>query len=133
MSNLQRLVLHLSAGLVALSGILYALALYFTEGLAALQPWIRTLHIVAAPVLVFALGWIASSHMVPKLWNAMGLERYSGFAVGWIAIPMVLSGYLLQVSGGGFRSAMEMTHWTSAALFVIGYLVHALARNRQQF
>lgn len=138
MTKFQLLVLHLSTAIVTITGIVFALMKYFLSSddpfavaNHPLQPWMLALHVVFAPVLVFALGWITSSHIVPKLWNAVGGKRYTGLGAAWIAIPMVLSGYLIQVATGeGFRSAMELAHWVSAGVFAIGYVAHLAVKTR---
>lgn len=45
-------------------------------------------------------------------------------------VPMVLSGYLLQVStADAMRKGAAVSHWATSAIFVLGYAVH-LGRRR---
>jgi hypothetical protein len=139
MTRLQIVILHLSTALLTLTGVVFAWMKYgmttddpFAVANHPLQPWMLTVHVVVAPVLVFALGWITSSHIIPKLWNAAGGKRSTGLATTWIAAPMVLTGYLLQVSSAEtLRQVMTWSHWVAAGLFVIGYLAHLLVRKLQ--
>lgn len=138
MTRLQLIVLHLSSAILTITGIAYAVMKYFVKtddpfavANHPLEPWMLSAHVAVAPVLVFAFGWITSSHIVPKLWNTMGFKRYSGIALIWIMAAMIATGYLLQISSADLlRRMMTWGHWISAGVFVAGYLAHAFVKPR---
>ena len=73
MSRLQLLWLHVSIGITAVTGIVFAVMKYFlrSEDEFAvvnhpLQPWMLSTHVVVAPLALFVLGWTFSNHMLPK-------------------------------------------------------------------
>jgi hypothetical protein len=137
MTRWQLIILHVSTALLTLTGIVFALMKYamtsddpFAVANHPLQPYMLAAHVVIAPVLVFALGWITSSHIVPKLLNTTGAKRPTGLVSVWIALPMVATGYLLQVSSGEeLRLAMSIGHWISAGVFFLGYLAHLIVKK----
>lgn len=139
MSNLQRLWLHLSVALTAITGIVFAVMKYFMksadEFAVANHPWqphLLAAHVVIAPVLVFVLGWTFSNHMLPKLRFGDATRRKSGIASLSLIAPMTLSAYLLQIATNEtLRSAMAIAHWVTSGLFVIGYVIHVLHQTSQ--
>ena len=139
MSRLQLAWLHLSVGLTALTGIVFAAMKYLLESRDEfavvnhpLQPHLLSAHVVIAPVALFILGWTFSNHMLPKHRFGDDTGRRSGTSAMWLIVPMTLSGYLLQVSvDETLRQAMAVAHWVSSGLFVIVYVVHLLKRTDQ--
>lgn len=134
MSRPQAAYLHVCTGLVAASGAVFAWMKYAMQGSDEfavvnhpLQPWMLAAHVVAAPLLVFGFGWIASVHIWPGFRQKRGPNRWSGIVVMAMIVPMALSGYLLQVmSLDGLRKVAAVTHWITSAIFVLGYAVHLL-------
>lgn len=146
MSRAQRLLLSIATLVVALTGILYAAFKYLGEDLARrfpslfpaadeafsaihhpLEPWSLDLHLLAAPALVFAFGWIFKDHILAKLAMVGGPVRRSGIVGLALFVPMVLSGYLLQVvTREGFHVPLVVLHLGSGALFAVTYLVHVV-------
>lgn len=95
------------------------------------QPVMLTLHVLLAPLLVFAFGWTFSNHMWPAFVNKAP-NRISGFWAMVLIVPMVLSGYFMQVTtGDALRHAYAVAHWMSTGLFVILYVVHLIPRGAQ--
>jgi hypothetical protein len=141
MSRLQLIVLHVATVIVTLTGIVYAAMKYFVKtddpfavANHPLEPYMLAAHVAIAPVLVFAFGWITSSHIVPKLWNTMGGKRYTGLGAAWIAAPMIITGYLLQISSAEtLRQVMTIGHWISGGAFVLGYAAHLVVKNRSMY
>lgn len=134
MSRVQLLWLHLSLGLTALTGIVFAVMRYFLkspdEFAVANHPWqphMLAAHVVLAPLALFILGWSFSNHMLPKARFGDATNRASGLASMWLILPMTVSAYLLQVStADALRQAMAITHWVTSGLFVVGYVVHLI-------
>ena len=134
MSRLQLAWLHLSVGITAITGIVFAVMKYFLRSADEfavvnhpLQPHMLSAHVVVAPLALFILGWTFSNHMLPKTRFGDGTGRKTGASAMWLIVPMALSGYLLQVSvDEGLRQAMAVAHWISSGLFAVAYLVHLL-------
>src|SRR5262249_18552710 len=79
---LERSLVHASTLAVAATGLAYAAFKHlmvnddpFSAVNHPLQPWALKLHVLAAPVLVFAVGMIFKDHVVAKYRN--GVTRAS--------------------------------------------------------
>ncbi len=127
---------HLCVALTALTGTVFAVMKYamkpadeFSVINHPLQPSMLAAHIIVAPFLVFALGWLFGNHIWPRFLEG---KRGSGTWSMAAIIPMALSGYLLQVaSADATRTVMARLHWIASALFVIAYATHIVtARAR---
>ena len=93
------------------------------------QPHFLALHVLAAPLLVFSLGLIGREHI---LWQIIEPRRHrsrvSGIATIVLGLPMVASGYLLQVvTDPTPRGLLVWVHIVSGALFATLFLAHLLA------
>jgi hypothetical protein len=134
MSPLERWSLHLAALATAGTGLLDGLLRWFGARQGEFgpepHPWLGTaqhLHILVAPALVFCLGLIVRGHLSAKLKTGAQEGRRTGLGVGLLILPMVLSGYLVQVATAEvWRVAFAWAHGTSSLLFLAGYLGHAL-------
>jgi hypothetical protein len=132
MSRTQQIWLHVSVAMTALTGTLFAVMKYFMKSddefavvNHPLQPHMLAAHVVAAPVLLFILGWTFSNHMLPKLRFGDGRKRGTGLTMLYLIAPMTLSAYLLQIATNDtLRQTMAAAHWVTSAVFVIGYVVH---------
>lgn len=139
MNRSQVLWLHVSIGLTAITGIVFAVMKYlmtsadeFAVVNHPLQPYMLSSHVVIAPLALFILGWTFSNHMLPKKRFGDGTGRRTGTSAMWLIVPMALSGYLLQVSvDERLRQAMAIAHWISSGLFAIAYVLHLLKRTNQ--
>jgi len=89
------------------------------------QPQVQHLHILAAPLLVFASGLIWRRHVWTG-WRRGGPERQrSGVSLALTLIPMVVSGYLIQTAvEDRWRQAWVLVHLAASGLWLAGYLVH---------
>ena len=135
MKRWEAWVSHIGWGLVALSGIAYGVLKYFLANpdpdsrLAhPWQPAVLAAHVLAAPVAVFALGLLFRRHALVRLSSGEPERRPTGVGMTLLAIPLALSGYVLQTLTGD--SARRWTGWTHAALglvFAAGYALHPLA------
>ena len=90
------------------------------------QPRVLASHVLLVPLLVFALGLIAQDHILAHfLDDRAHRSRRSGIGAVVLALPMVGSGYLLQVlTGPGPRRVLALIHAASGAAFAILYVVH---------
>ncbi|HVS03845.1 MAG TPA: hypothetical protein VMT16_13850 [Thermoanaerobaculia bacterium] len=130
---------HASLLLVGITGLIYAWMRYLlapTDPYAVvnhpLQPAMQHLHVLTAPLLVFAVGLIWRAHVWSHWRKGVGSRRRSGLLLLANLAPMVLSGYLIQTTvSEGWRVAWVVVHCTTAALFLVGYGGHLLARLSQ--
>ena len=137
MSRAQVVYLQLCVLITALTGIVFAVMKYamksgdpFAVVNHPLQPYMLSAHVVIAPFLVFAFGWVFTNHIWPGFTSGIARKRKSGIWSMGAIVPMVLSGYLLQVStADATRQAMAIAHWISSALFVAAYVIHLLTKK----
>ena len=133
MSRGQAVFLHLANLAVAGTGLVYAWMRYLVapaDGWAVVnhpwQPLVQHLHVLAAPLLVFAIGLIWSVHVLGKLQNGHRV-RASGLGLMALFLPMVASGYLLQVAvDPGWRQTWIWIHVASSLLWVAAFAFHKL-------
>ncbi len=142
MSRAQILLLQLSVVVMTLTGVVFALMKYWmkywmkpADEFAVinhpLQPWMLAAHVVLAPMAVFAIGWAFGPHIWPGIQKRNAPKRASGLWTVLAIAPMILSGYLLQVTTGDtVRHAMAIAHWISSGLFVAAYLAHYVTPKR---
>lgn len=138
MSRGQILLLQLSVALMTVTGVVFAWMKYWMKPADEfavinhpLQPWMLAAHVVLAPLAVFAIGWAFAPHIWPGIQKRTAPKRRSGLWTVLAIAPMILSGYLLQVTTGeAIRHAMAIAHWISSGLFVAAYLVHYVTPKR---
>lgn len=95
------------------------------------QPDLQHLHVLAAPLLVFACGLIWVSHVWQRLRSNEHRKRPTGVAVAVLLIPMVASGYLLQITiDERWREVWTWTHGVSGSLWLAAYAAHQFFRRR---
>jgi len=132
MSLFERTMLWGSSLLVGISGIVYAVMKYLmsTDDPYAvinhpLQPLTLKIHIVTAPLLVFAIGAVFVRHIWEQWRAGYRRGRISGLATLLTFVPMVFSGYLIQsVTHQGWLTAMVVTHLVTGGAFLLGFLAH---------
>ena len=138
MSSFDRYLLYLANALVGGTGLVYAWMIYFLEpeGEFAIvnhpwQPHLQHLHIVLAPLLVFAIGHLWYQHAWLFLKSGVQPGRKSGISLLAMALPMVLSGYLIQVvMDDSWRSAWVIVHLATSALWLLAFLAHLFTHRR---
>lgn len=129
---------HASTLLVAGTGLLYLWARYlatpvdpYAVARSPVQPLFQHLHVLVAPLLVFAVGIIWREHVWGHFRRDMPARRRSGIALLLALAPMVLSGYLLQTTvEDSWRRAWVIVHLATSAIFVLGYGAHAVGALR---
>ena len=114
---------HAAVAAVGVSGIVYGWMKYFLAGRdpdSALgspwQPAVLKLHVLAAPIAVFAIALIFRAHAVVRLRSGGASGRGSGIGLLGAAAPLVFSGYLVQVFVGD--AARKWCGWIHAVLGV---------------
>lgn len=133
MSWAERTLLWLANAAVAGTGLAYAWMRYLLvpadEWAVVNHPWqpaIQHLHVLAAPLLVFAVGLVWSSHVVGKLRNGRR-NRSPGIGLALLFVPMAASGYLLQVAvDPAWRQRWIWIHLATSALWIAFFVVHQL-------
>lgn len=134
MTRVQAWLQHVSNLLVAVTGIVYFVMkhLMTTDDPFAvvnhpLQPLMQHLHVLFAPLLVFATGFVFARHAAPRMKRTGTSNWRSGILLMFGFAPMVASGYLLQISvESDWRTIWLWTHLATSALWVLGYATHAV-------
>ena len=132
MKRWEAWVNHAGWSLTALSGLVYAVLKYFVANPDPdsrlphpWQPAVLAAHVLAAPVAVFALGLVFRRHALTRLSSGEPERRRTGLVMTMLAIPLVFSGYILQILTGD--AGRRWTGWLHAALglvYAIGYAIH---------
>lgn len=134
MSPLERWSLHLSALVTCASGLVYGWLRYYGQrsgefGLEAhpLQGLLQHLHVLGAPLLVFALGMMVRGHVLPRYRSGRTAGRATGVLLAAGLAPMILAGYGIQiVVEPATRLVLAWVHGVSSLLFLAAYGVHVV-------
>ena len=144
MTRFEAWSMHLSGLLVAGTGVVYGWMRYFAvpaDPYAVVnhpsQPLFQHLHILFAPLLVFAAGLIWREHVWKHFRQGVRGRRRSGLSMILTVVPMVVSGYLIQTAvAPGWRTAWVAVHVATSVLWMAAYGGHlaapALARRRRR-
>lgn len=104
MTRTERILVWSSTAAVSVTGCAYAALDLFARPRDPwamvnhpLQPLLLKLHILTAPLLVFAVGLITARHILPRVRKGIRARRRSGLAAVAVLPVLVVSGYLLQV------------------------------------
>jgi len=98
-----------------------------------LEPWLLKIHILVAPVFVFAVGLITIRHVLMHIRARIRRGRLSGLAMVWLMIPMVGSGYLIQVvSTEGWLTGLAIAHIVTGAIFLLAIAAHRVRISSSQ-
>ncbi|MBI1951075.1 MAG: hypothetical protein HYS34_06910 [Acidobacteria bacterium] len=133
MNASERALLNASTWLVALSGGGYFYMKYLMTGddpfsviHHPLQPHALALHVLLAPVLVFALGLVTREHIIGSLLEPRRRRgRVTGIVALSLAVPMIVSGYLMQVlTDPAARRVLSGIHAGGGALYALMFLGH---------
>lgn len=127
--------LHVSNGLVAGTGAVYAWMRYFaepTDPYAVVnhpwQPHLQHAHILVAPLLLFACGVIFKRHVWARVRSGFEPRRPTGLVLALMLAPMVVSGYALQTTGDEtWNRIWVWVHVATSVLWIVGYAVHLLS------
>jgi len=136
-SPLERSLLWIGASGTFVTGAVYAWMKYvltsddpYAVVHHPLQPWMLKLHILFAPVLVFAIGLVFTQH-IWKRWRTGGSAgRRSGLTTLLTALPMVASGYLIQtVTGGPLLTGLIVVHLAAGTVYAVFFFAHHRRMN----
>lgn len=138
MSRFEAWLTHVATLLVGGTGLVYAWMRYALEPADPFavvhHPWepaVQHLHVLTAPLLVFAVGVIWRRHIWKHYRERVPARRRSGLTLLVTAAPMIASGYLLQTAvDDTWRRTWLVVHLAASALWVLGYLGHQLANLR---
>ena len=140
MSRFERWNLWITSLLVILTGGGLAAVKYLMEPTEpwavinhALQPWLLKAHIVVSPLMVFAVGIITLRHIWHHYRSGQSRGRYSGIATAAVTVPMILTGYLIQViTDVGWLKAMAVGHIVLGTVYALGLSAHQVAVQRKK-
>lgn len=134
MTRFQRWFLYVSTFVAASSGLAYFGMKRFLEPVDEwavinhpLEPWALKLHILSAPLMLFAVGLITTNHIWRSLRSSLPTGRRSGLLATATFVPLAAGGYLIQVVTN--PPALEVLSWTHL-LLGLG-CVWALAAHRR--
>ena len=97
-----------------------------------LQPWVLKAHIIVAPALVFGIGLIATDHIWKHYQTKVRRARRTGSTAMWLLLPMILSGYLIQVTTRPtLLAVVTWTHIVAGVLYVAAQAAHQLIISRR--
>lgn len=95
------------------------------------QPFFLKAHILVSPLLLFALGTITVHHVWDHFVSGIRWSRRTAILTAVMVIPMVATGYLIQVfTGRGWVQAMAVSHIVFGAVYGAGLLAHTLIIRR---
>ncbi len=124
MTRFHRWFLYGSTIVTAASGLTYFVMKRFLESSDPwavinhpLEPWALKLHILSAPLMLFATGLITTQHIWRSLKSSLPTGRHSGRAASYAFVPLVLSGYLIQAITSPLT--LEVLAWAHLALGVV--------------
>jgi hypothetical protein len=129
---------HAATLLVGGTGLVYAWMRYlmhpadpFAVVNHPLQPLVQHLHILLAPLLVFAAGMMWHHHAWSYWRRGVERHRRSGGSMILTLVPMVASGYLIQTTvDGDWRRIWVIVHLAASGLWLLGYLAHQVLALR---
>jgi hypothetical protein len=130
----ERWLLWVSGAATTVTGLVYLWMKYLLTGSDPysavnhpLQPLVLKLHILVAPVLVFALGVFTVRHIWPQVVSGHPVARRSGLTTALVAGPMVLTGYLIQaLTDEGWLRVVAWAHITTGIGFAAGVVLHRI-------
>ncbi len=137
MSRTTAWLVHVSVILVGVTGLVYGWMRYFAEPADEFavvnhpwQPDLQAWHILAAPLLVFGCGLLWRAHVWARIANGFKVRRTTGITLAVLLLPMVVSGYLIQVTAEEWwRTLWIWVHGVGSSLWLLVYIVHQLRRR----
>ena len=134
MNAFERLALHLGAWLTGLSGLGYGWLRYFRQVPGEfgpephpLQGLLQHAHVLAAPLLLFALCMMVRGHFAVKLRVPSREGRRTGWGLALLILPMVVAGYGVQVvTEPAWRTGLAWVHGVASLAFLAAYAGHGV-------
>ena len=132
MKRIDYILFYISNALVAVTGLVYGYFRYFhpLEDPFSIvshpwQPHLQHLHILFAPILIFFLGHLFYRHAWLHWKKGEQEGRMSGLVLVLCILPMIFSGYGIQVSVGELSRQVWIWIHGIVSLFWIGvFLFH---------
>ena len=94
------------------------------------QPHFQHLHVLAAPLLVFACGLIWHRHVAGRIDTDGQRRGVSGPGLAVAFVPMIASGYLLQTtSTAGWRQTWLVLHLATSGFWILLVTAHFFRRQ----
>ena len=127
----QRRLLHLATILAGGTGLVLAWMVFLSTPPEAWsvvnhpwQPTVQHLHVLAAPLLVFAVGLVWTGHVVAH-WREGRRRRGSGTVLAVLFSTMAASGFLLQVSvEPRWREVWSLLHTGASVAWLLTLALH---------
>ena len=140
MTRFQRLLFWASTAATTASGLVYFWMKYllvasdpWAVANHPLQPLMLKLHILAAPIMLFAVGLIWTDHIWRHIRSGLPTGRRTGVLSAAVFGPLVLSGYLIQaVTAPGFLAVVTWGHIGLGVACGAGVVLHQLAVRRRR-
>lgn len=124
MTRFQRWLLYASTAVATVSGVVYFVMKRFMTPADPwavinhpLEPWMLKLHILSAPVMLFAVGLITAQHIWRSLKSSLPTGRVTGVTAALVFGPLVVSGYLIQTFSTPLW--LDVLGWTHLALGLV--------------
>ena len=135
MTSFEKWALWLSTAVVGITGIVYGWMKYLmrTDDPYAvihhpLQPLVLKAHVLAAPVLVFAVGAVYTRHVVRNWQAGRPRGRWSGASLVAVLVPMIVSGYLIQtLTSESWLFRIAMLHLAAGTVYLAAFAAHQVA------
>jgi hypothetical protein len=90
-----------------------------------LQPWVLKAHVLAAPLMVFAIGLVAAEHIWRQYKLRIAAGRRSGVLSMWMIAPLIATGYAIQVvTHTGWLEALAWAHLATGVAYLVGLALH---------
>lgn len=139
MNSFEKWSVWITSALTVATGLGYFVLEYLVaspDGYAVVnhpwQPYFLKAHVLVSPLLLFALGTIAVHHVWDHWVSGVRVSRRSAVLTTLAVLPMVLTGYLIQVlTDQGWISAMAVAHIVFGCLYGAGLVVHTWIIRRR--
>jgi hypothetical protein len=125
---------HAATVLVGGTGVVYGWMRYFAEPVDEfavvnhpLEPTTLHLHILFAPLVIFACGLVWRSHVWKRVVSGFSGRRKTGLVLFAVFVPMAVTGYLIQTTTSLLWSNVWIwVHVAASIAWLVGYAVHQL-------
>ncbi len=129
---------HAATAVVGVTGVVYGWMRYFAEPADEFavvnHPWQddwQALHILFAPLVVFACGLIWRNHVWTRIRSGFAVRRRGGIGLASLFLPMAASGYVLQVSSNAALTRVAViVHVATSCAWMVVYVGHQLSARR---
>ena len=138
MSRAERWIFDIANLLVGGTGIVYAVMEFLMkpadEWAVVNHPWqpqVQHLHVLAAPLLVFVGGLFWKHHVLKRYRDNGSGGRRTGLILAFQFAPMVLSGYLIQISvSENWREVWVWAHLITSGLWIAMVIAHRFGESQ---